>query len=58
MGIQQKQGELWAKAIDLGSRLPEDPLLRQIDRLLDLSFVRERVTHLYGKTAMHPSIRS
>ncbi|MEM7601148.1 MAG: hypothetical protein AAF357_06990 [Verrucomicrobiota bacterium] len=49
MGIQQKQGELWAKAVDLGSRLPDDHLLRQIDRLLDLSFVRERVAHLYGR---------
>lgn len=49
MGIQHKQGELWAKAIDLGSRLPDDHLLRQIDRLLDLSFVREKVAHLYGK---------
>ena len=47
--VQQKQGELWAKAVNLGSRLPDDHLLRQIDRLLDLSFVREKVAHLYGK---------
>jgi len=49
MGIQQKQGELWAKAVDLGSRVPEGHLLRQIDRLLDLSFIREKVAHLFGK---------
>lgn len=49
MGIHQRQGELWAKAIDLGSRLPEDHLLRRLDRVLDLGFVREEVTSFYGQ---------
>jgi len=49
MGIHQKQGELWAKAVDLGSRIPEEHILRKLDKFLDLGFVREEVVDLYGK---------
>ncbi len=40
MGIQQKQGELWAKAVDLSSRIPEDHILKRLDKVLDLGFER------------------
>ena len=49
MGIHQRQEELWAKAIDLGSRIPEDHILRQLDKVLDLGFVREEVADCYGE---------
>ena len=49
MGIQQKQGELWAKAVDLSSRIPEDHVLKRLDKVLDLGFVREEVVGTYGK---------
>ena len=59
MGIHQRQGELWAKAIDLGSRLPEDHLLRRLDKVLDLSFVREEVASFYvqrGNVSIDPVV--
>lgn len=49
MGIHQKQGELWAKAVDLGGRIPADHLLRRLDKVLDLEFVRQEVCGLYGR---------
>ena len=48
MGRQQTQHELWAPTPDLFSRIPEDHLLRRLDRVLDLSFVREEVADCYG----------
>jgi transposase len=49
MGIHQRQEELWTKAIDLGSRIPEDHILRQLEKVLDLGFVREEVADCYGE---------
>lgn len=49
MGTHQKQGELWAKAVDLGGRIPADHLLRRLDKVLDLEFVRQEVAGLYGR---------
>lgn len=49
MGIHQKQGELWAKAVDLGARIPDDHLLRKLDKVLKLDFVRREVAGLYGR---------
>lgn len=49
MGIHQKQGELWAKAVDLGRRIPADHLLRRLDKVLQLDFVRQEVAGLYGR---------
>jgi len=48
MGQQQAQDELWAPAMDLFSRIPEDHVLRRLERVLDFSFVREEVAHCYG----------
>lgn len=30
--------------------IPEDHFLRQVDKVLDFSFVREKVAHLYSDT--------
>ena len=49
MGIQQKQGELWAKAVDLSSRIPGDQVLKRLDTVLNLEFVRDEVAGTYGK---------
>lgn len=49
MGRQQTQDELWAPAGDLFSRIPEDHILRRLERVLDLSFTREAVADCYGK---------
>jgi transposase len=48
MGRQQTQNELWAPVLDIFSRIPEDHLLRRLERVLDLSFVRTAVARCYG----------
>jgi len=48
MGRQQTQHELWAPVPDLFARIPEDHLLRRLERVLDLSFVRAEVANCYG----------
>jgi len=48
MGRQQTQHELWAPALDLFARIPEDHVLRRLERVLDLSFVRTEVADCYG----------
>lgn len=48
MGQWQKQTELWVEPVHLGERIPQDHLLRNINRILDLSFVRSEVARFYG----------
>ena len=48
MGHWQKQTELWVEPVHLGRRIPKDHLLRKINRVLDLSFVRAEVAGFYG----------
>jgi transposase len=48
MGHWQKQTELWMEPVHLGKRIPQDHLLRKINRALDLSFVRGQVAGFYG----------
>ena len=48
MGHWQKQTELWMEPIHLGKRIPRDHLLRRINGVLDLSFVRAEVANFYG----------
>jgi transposase len=55
MGHQQSQGELWAPASGVFSRIAEDHILRRIDKALDLSFVREEVRGCYGYNG-NPSV--
>ena len=49
MGQWQKQSELWVEPVNIGRRIPEDHLLRKINQVLDLSFVREEVAGFYGR---------
>jgi transposase len=48
MGRQRTQDELWAPTPDLFARIPEDHVLRRLERWLDLSFVRTAVAGCYG----------
>jgi transposase len=49
MGLHQKQAELWVEPVNLGRRVPEDHFLRKLNKMLDLSFVREEVAKFYGR---------
>jgi transposase len=48
MGHWQKQTELWVEPVNLGRRIPRDHLLRRINKVLDLGFVRGEVASFYG----------
>ena len=47
IGHWEKQTELWVERINLGRRIPPDHLLRKIDKVLDLGFVRREVAGFY-----------
>jgi transposase len=49
MGLHQKQTELWVEPINLGRRVPEDHILRKLNKMLDLGFVRDEVAKFYGR---------
>ena len=55
MGHWQKQTELWVEPINLGRRIPPDHLLRKINKVLDLGFVRREVAGFYGSNG-HVSV--
>jgi transposase len=55
MGKQQTQDELWAPALDLFARIPEEHPLRRLERVLDFSFVRAEVADCYGVNG-NPSV--
>ena len=55
MGHWQKQTELWVEPINLGRRIPRDHLLRKINKVLDLGFVRREVAGFYGSNG-HVSV--
>jgi transposase len=54
--VSQQEMEL----VTIESLVPEDHLLRKIDRAIDLEFIRERVRHLYcednGRPALDPVV--
>jgi transposase len=52
---KQKQQEFFTPII-LERLIPEDHILKRVDRVLDLSFVRDEVRHLYDETNGRPSI--
>lgn len=54
-GRQEYQPELFA-TIDIESMIPKNHLLRKIDRLLDLSFVREMTKDFYCENNGRPSV--
>ena len=55
MGHWQKQTELWVEPINLGRRIAPDHLLRKINKVLDLGFVRREVAGSYGSNG-HVSV--
>ena len=55
MGHWQKQTELWVEPINLGKRIAQDHLLRKINKVLDLGFVRREVAGFYGSNG-HVSV--
>ena len=55
MGHWQKQTELWVEPINLGRRIAPDHLLRKINEVLDLGFVRREVAGSYGSNG-HVSV--
>ncbi len=55
MGQWQKQTELWVEPVNLGRRIPQDHLLRKINQVLNLGFVRGEVASCYGNNG-HVSV--
>src|ERR1035437_6630453 len=55
LGRQEFQPQLFS-TINLESLIPQNHLLRRIDKILDLSFVREMTAHLYCEDNGRPSI--
>ena len=47
--LQNVEPKLFYHSIQLGSRIPQGYPLRKIKQLVDFSFIRTRVEHLYGK---------
>jgi transposase len=48
MGRHEKQNELWCEPVSLAKRIPQDHPLRQLNRVLDLEFVRHETRRFYG----------
>jgi len=42
--------------VAISALVPEDHLLRKIDRAVDLRFIRDRVQHLYGENNGRPAL--
>jgi len=49
MGHQTKQTQWWSDPVNVFARIPEDRLLRRLNRSLDLDFVRVEVAAKYGR---------
>ena len=49
MGQQSKQTQWWSEPVNVFARIPEDHLLRRLNRVLDLEFVRAEVVGKYGR---------
>jgi hypothetical protein len=41
MSVHERQEEMWVEPVNLGRRIPEDHLLRRLQKVLILEFVRE-----------------
>ena len=56
MGITRRpDAKLFYTNVSLAERIPADHFLRRVDQLIDFSFVREQVGHLYGRKG-HESV--
>jgi transposase len=49
MGHQAKQTQWWSDPVNVFARIPEDHILRRLNRCLDLDFVRTEVASKYGR---------
>ena len=49
MGHQVKQTQWWSEPVNVFARIPEDHILRRLNAVLDLDFVREEVVAKYGR---------
>lgn len=49
MGQQSKQTQWWSEPVNVFARIPEDHILRRLNAVLDLDFVREEVAAKYGR---------
>jgi len=49
MGQQAKQTQWWSEPVNVFARIPEDHILRRLNAVLDLDFVREEVASKYGR---------
>jgi len=56
LGTQNRWQEEWFVAGTLSSFIPEDHILKQVDKVLDLSWLRKEVAELYCQTNARPGI--
>ena len=49
MGEGDRQAAMWSYRVNLDKRVRSDHPLRRINEVLDLSFVRGQVAHMYGR---------
>lgn len=49
LSVHERQEELWVKPVNLGRRIPEDHLLRRLQKVFMLESVREETARFYGR---------
>ncbi|NJK91972.1 MAG: hypothetical protein HC904_09195 [Blastochloris sp.] len=49
MGHQNEQRELMVAPVNIFSVIPQDHIVRKLNKVLDLSFVRKEVAGFYGQ---------
>jgi transposase len=49
MSVHERQEELWVEPVNFGRRIPDDHLLRRLQTVLRLEFVREETAQFYGR---------
>ena len=52
MGVKEINDRSDVKNISLDDLVPKNHLIRKIDKAIDLSFIRDKVSHLYGNTGV------
>ena len=58
MGPKQEAQAALFYEFSLEEHVPQDHLLRSIDRFVDLSSIRVHLTDFYSNTGRHPSIQN
>jgi transposase len=48
MGIKEPQGDMFSYQVNLDKRVRSDHPLRLIEKMIDFTFVRQRVAQCYG----------